>query len=149
MSDPTPQELAAWDRLSRGYERGRRLIEQALKSAGLPSMDVYEALVALDGDGIGGGMTATALEERLEIPQYAVSRLMDRMEGMSLIERRPNPGDKRSKLIRITEEGRRIRGEMARAHGAAVSGFLGPRAKPGQLERMADLLALLETDPGS
>lgn len=147
MSDPASQELTAWTALSRAYQRGRAHIDSALKSAGLPALDVYDALVALDGDGIGGGMTASMLEERLEMPQYAVSRLMDRMEKLSVIERKPNPGDKRSKLIRITDEGRRMRMDMAQAYGAAISGFLGARAKPGQLERMADLLGLLDREP--
>lgn len=147
MSEPTEQELEAWAVLTRGYERGRRHLDRALKAAGLPTLDVFDALVVLDDDAIGGGMTAKSLEERLEIPQYAVSRLLDRMEKRGLIERLPNPGDKRSKLIRITQAGRQVRQHMSRIRGTAISGFLRARAKPGQLERIADLLSLLDQDP--
>jgi DNA-binding MarR family transcriptional regulator len=144
MSDPTEQELATWSALTRSYERGRRHLDAMLKTAGLPTLDIFEALGVLDGDAIGGGLTAKALEERLTMPQYAVSRMLNRMERQDLIERMPNPGDKRSKLIRITGAGRQTRRQMERAHGDAISGFLRPRAKPGQLERMADLLNLLD-----
>jgi len=51
-------------------------------------------------------MTQTELAFELELEQATLVRLLDRMEQNGLIERRPDPGDRRAKLISLTSHGK-------------------------------------------
>jgi MarR family transcriptional regulator, transcriptional regulator for hemolysin len=50
-------------------------------------------------------MTQTELACELELEQATMVRLLDRMEENGLLERRPDPGDRRVKLIVLTPHG--------------------------------------------
>jgi len=131
-----------WHALARGYTRARGALEGALKSANLPGLDVFDALNALvESD---TQLTAKALESALLMPQYGVSRLLDRMEKDGFVTRVANPGDQRSKLLKVTESGAEMHIRMKRVRDASLVDFFGPRARPGQLVRMTRLLGLLD-----
>src|SRR6056297_1802676 len=100
----TPQNLSAWQVLSRAHRRLQGHLEFALKAEGLPPLDVLDALAALDAG--QDGQTAKSLEISLMLPQYGVSRLLDRMEKDGLIRRVADSGDKRLKHVHLTEAGR-------------------------------------------
>ncbi|WP_317056279.1 MarR family winged helix-turn-helix transcriptional regulator [Roseovarius rhodophyticola] len=137
-----PQQEAMWYALSRGYSQARGALEGALKSANLPTLDVFDALNALVESETQ--LTAKALETALLMPQYGVSRLLDRMEKDGLVARVANPGDQRSKLLKVTESGADTHIRMKRVRDASLVEFFGPRARPGQLMRMTRLLGLLD-----
>ncbi|MEL7259542.1 MAG: MarR family transcriptional regulator, partial [Pseudomonadota bacterium] len=137
-----PQQEAMWGALSRGYTRTRGALEGALKSANLPGLDVFDALnVLVESE---TQLTAKALEAALLMPQYGVSRLLDRMEKEGFITRVANPGDQRSKLLKVTKSGAETHIRMKRVRDASLIEFLGSRARPGQLMRMTRLLGLLD-----
>jgi DNA-binding MarR family transcriptional regulator len=52
-----------------------------------------------------GTMKMTELGGLLEIDNSTITRLVDRLEEMELVERRMNPKDRRQYLISITEKG--------------------------------------------
>ncbi|WP_338549787.1 MarR family winged helix-turn-helix transcriptional regulator [Roseovarius phycicola] len=137
-----PQQEAMWYALSRGYSQARDALESALKSANLPALDVFDALNALVESETQ--LTAKALETALLMPQYGVSRLLDRMEKDGLVARVANPGDQRSKLLKVTQSGAETHIRMKRVRDASLVDFFGPRARPGQLMRMTRLLGLLD-----
>lgn len=140
----TPQNLATWHVLSRSHRRLQTHLDSALKAEGLPSLDVLDALDTLqDSD---EDLTAKSLETRLTMPQYGVSRLLDRMEKLALIRRVPDASDKRIKHVHLTETGRGTFVAMVRIRDSALDSFLSPRAKPGQLDRITGLLGLLDQD---
>ncbi len=77
----------------------------------------------LDEDGI----RATELARLSGRPKQIVGRLIDELEGLGYVERRPDPGDRRAKLIVPTERGlQRIRradeivAEIERRHASEV-----------------------------
>ena len=142
MSDEIPQHSLVWKAISRVHATGRARIDAALKQNDLPSLDIFEALTAL----ANGTSTAKALEADLGLPQYAVSRLLDRMEAKGLISRVANQADQRSKVICVTDLGHNVLRGQAMTYKTALAEFMGARAKPGQLERMITLLALLDGD---
>ncbi|HEX8066765.1 MAG TPA: MarR family transcriptional regulator [Thermoleophilaceae bacterium] len=43
-----------------------------------------------------------------------VTGIVDRLEGRGLVERRADPSDRRVKLLVLTEEGQRVRGELVK-----------------------------------
>jgi DNA-binding MarR family transcriptional regulator len=70
-----------------------------------------------------------AVAEELGISRQAAGQLVDRIEAIGYVERRPNPGDGRSKLVCITALGRAVDDDRARdaiaaceAHYATIVG---------------------------
>lgn len=137
-----PQQDAAWRALSRGYTHTRSALESALKAENLPGLDVLDALTVLVESETD--LTAKSLETALLMPQYGVSRLLDRMEKDGLVTRVANPSDQRSKLLKLTEDGASAQSRMKFLRDNALSQFLKTRARPGQLNRMIRLLGLLD-----
>jgi len=50
------------------------------------------------------GMTQTQLSERMSMPAYGISRLIDGMSSKNLIERRGDPCSRRSVRVFLTDE---------------------------------------------
>jgi len=93
------------------------------------------------------GLTQRALAERLGMfPSRAVA-LIDEMEGRGLVVRDPDPSDRRSHALRLTDEGRRALadiGRVAREHQDALLAAL----DPGERERLAQLLLKVAAQQG-
>jgi DNA-binding MarR family transcriptional regulator len=65
-----------------------------------------EALAVLDG--AGQPLSPTAIAERLIVTTASVTSLLDTLERRGLVERRPDPTDRRRLLIVITPDGKAI-----------------------------------------
>jgi DNA-binding MarR family transcriptional regulator len=105
-------------------QRRKRMIEAALAEAELPAED-YPVYVLV---GAEGPWTPTGLSRRLEMPLSTMLFRLGRLERRGHAERVPNPDDRRSYLIRLTEEGQRLLGEARpafRDYAEAVEGRLG------------------------
>jgi DNA-binding MarR family transcriptional regulator len=61
----------------------------------------------------GGGRTQLALGADLAVDKTTLTTELDRLEGCGLIQRRPDPRDRRVRIPEITEEGRRRQAEAA------------------------------------
>jgi len=62
-------------------------------------------LAALEHLQAAGPMTQKQLGERLSMSPGAVTAMIDRLESRGYVQRTPNPEDRRSALVRITEAG--------------------------------------------
>lgn len=51
-----------------------------------------------------GGLTQTALAENLGMEKAPLGRLLDRIEEMGLVERKPDPSDRRARLVYHTKK---------------------------------------------
>ena len=80
----------------------RRLRQEA--SAGL-SPTQTAALATIERH---GPLTPSELAVHERIQRPTVARLLGRLEADGLVDRAPDPGDRRSSLISITAEGRRL-----------------------------------------
>jgi len=80
----------------------RRRFEAAAKPEGLTLLQ-WRALRLLSLD---GPMRQVALGEALEASPMTVSDLAERLEGMGLISRGPDPTDSRAKSLDLTATGR-------------------------------------------
>src|SRR5262245_9949634 len=69
------------------------------------------ALLQLDPD---RAMPTRYLAERLCCDPSNVTAFVDRLEESGLIRRHVDPNDRRIKTLAVTDEGRRVRAEMAR-----------------------------------
>lgn len=105
-------------------QRRKQMIEAALAQSELPAED-YPVYVLV---GAEEPWTPTALARRLEMPLSTMLFRLGRLERRGHSERFPNPDDRRSYLIRLTDEGERLLGEARpafRDYAEAVEGRLG------------------------
>jgi DNA-binding MarR family transcriptional regulator len=68
------------------------------------SQNVAQALAVLDG--AGEALTPSEIGERMLVSSATMTSLLDTLERRGWVRRTPNPDDRRSLLIEITEEGR-------------------------------------------
>lgn len=53
--------------------------------------------------------TLTELAELLAVTKQAAIKVVDEMESRGFVERRPDPSDRRAKVLSLTDRGRRVR----------------------------------------
>jgi DNA-binding MarR family transcriptional regulator len=82
----------------------------------------------------------TRLAELLGVTKQAVGPVVDEMVSLGLVARRPDPADRRRKLLALTDRGR-----AARERALAVSAAL-EREVPDSIVVRAGLLALIESE---
>lgn len=64
------------------------------------------------------GVRLTDLAEALHIAPRSATEVADGLQERGLVERTPDPGDRRAVILRPTDEGRRIRAEIDAARTA-------------------------------
>lgn len=122
-----------------------RMIATALRRAAAEAAETlpggnraYLVLMALAATG-DTPPTQLELAGQVGLDRTVTTYLLDDLEGLGLLERRPNPRDRRSRHVVMTDEGRsqlgRVRAELA----AAESRLLGELSEPEQAE-FRDLL---------
>ena len=134
---PAPVELA-WARLIRAHRVALSGVERALKENGLPPLSWYDALLELKRE--TDGLRASELEARMLLPQYNVSRLVDRLEKAGYIARRIDPEDGRGRILTLTAEGRTILKRMWPVYADAITRFMGDPLDEEEAETLARLL---------
>jgi len=147
-SEPSESAQRAWARLTRAQRAALASIERALKAAELPPLVWYDALLELDR-GPDAGLRPVELEREMLLPQYGLSRLIDRMEAAGLVERRPFEADGRGQIVAITPLGRETRRRMWPVYARAIQESVGDRLAEEDLATLNALLGRLLKDPGS
>jgi DNA-binding MarR family transcriptional regulator len=61
---------------------------------------------------VANDLSQQALGDRLHIPASSIVALLDQLEAKGLVRRRPDPADRRVRLVELTEPGRTV---LARA----------------------------------
>ena len=122
-----------------------RLVTSALEGLELPPED-YPMYVMI---GAEGPWTPTAFAARVEMPLSTVLFRISRLESRGHAERIPNPGDRRSYLVRLTDDGQRLLRQARprfRAYAEAVETRLGEE-RIGQLrDGLTDLREAIEQE---
>jgi DNA-binding MarR family transcriptional regulator len=122
-----------------------RLITSALEGLELPPED-YPMYVMI---GAEGPWTPTAFAARVEMPLSTVLFRIGRLESRGHAERIPNPDDRRSYLVHLTDEGHRLLRQARprfRAYAEAVVTRLGDE-RIGQLrDGLTDLREAIEQE---
>lgn len=90
---------------------GQQLLDRVQKVCQLFGLTLSTANALAIIDGAAEPIAPTTVRERLLITGGAVTQLLDALERRGLIRRVPNKGDRRSVLLEVTPEGRRLRQE--------------------------------------
>ena len=125
-----------------------RAIVAALEPFGLSFGD-FDVLNTLRRRGDDQGTKPRDLAQSSLITSGAMTSRLDRLERAGLIERRPDPGDRRGVLVRLTEQGERLAEDALHAVIAADEAFLEPLSRR-QRDSVASALKqlLLRSEPG-
>lgn len=134
-SDPA---LQTWLALMRAYQRMQRELDRLLDAAGLtlPQFDVLANL------GMSEGITQQELAERLLVTKGNVCGVLDRMEAAGLVERRPDPKDRRANRLYLTRQGRSALHEAFPKHLGVVQACFAA-LEPAQQRTLHQLLVKL------
>jgi DNA-binding MarR family transcriptional regulator len=146
VSDPAPDTILL--DLFRTNQVRERLLAAALEDAELPTPD-YPFYVLI---GAEGPLTPTALAGRMEMPLSTVLFRAGKLEERGHAERAPNPDDRRSYLLRLTDEGMRLLAEARprfRALAEAVEARLGDDQISGLRGGLATLREAIEAELSS
>jgi DNA-binding MarR family transcriptional regulator len=85
------------------------------------------------------GTRVSVLAERAQVSKQAMAQLVAHLEEHGYVERIPDPGDRRAKLVRATARGREVFA-IARALMADVDARLRTRLGDAKLEQLRALL---------
>jgi MarR family transcriptional regulator, organic hydroperoxide resistance regulator len=104
-----------------------------------------EIHVLADLEGLPGGATPGELHRAFGHRHSTVTGILDRLEQKGLIVRPPDPGDRRSRPVLLTADGRgaaaRVTEVIARLDAAVEA-----RTRPGDLDGFHAVLAALEAE---
>jgi DNA-binding MarR family transcriptional regulator len=128
--------LASRLRLTIG-RMSRRLRQEG--GGGLPSSQ-YSALVTIERH---GPLTPSELADRERIQRPSATRVLARLEEDGLVERTPDPSDRRSALIALTPAGTALLSDVRRAKDVYLEQRLGSLS-PHERATLEDAAQILE-----
>lgn len=109
---PSLERQRALSRTLSSVARGwRHLADRALAQIGLSNS---EGWCLLHLDGLGPDARQIDLAEALDITQPSLVRTLHQLEAARLVERLPNPGDRRSNRLVLTPAGQELVGAIQR-----------------------------------
>ena len=141
---PSKSVELAWTRLLRASSVALSSVEASLKAANLPPLAWYDVLLELEREG-RRGLRPFELQQRLLLPQYQLSRLLDRIEAKQYIRRFAIAEDGRGQRMVITGAGIQNRKAMWDVYGPAMQAVVGERLNAGETAKLAKLLDKLIT----
>lgn len=110
----------AWLDVLQTEARVGRALERALQAERGLSLASFEALIRL-GEAPGGRLHQKDLAEALWVTKSGATRLVDRLEADGLVERRPDPANRRYTYATITDRGREALRAAIPTHLRAVA----------------------------
>lgn len=130
--------VAAWAALLRVHAAVVPSLERALAPTGLP-ISWYDVLLVLNA-APERRLRMTELGEQATLSRERVSRVVTDLERAGLVERRPNPDDRRSSYAAITAEGRRRLRAAAPTYLAAIEAHFAQHLTPSETRIVAGAL---------
>lgn len=141
MTELSPTTTAVWTRLHRASSAVTAAVEAAFKDAGLPPLGWYDVLWEIEK--APEGIRPLALQDRLLLPQYGLSRLVDRLEKAGYVTRQACETDGRGQVLALTPEGRAVRARMWPIYAAVLAASVEARLSREEAATLARLLARL------
>jgi DNA-binding MarR family transcriptional regulator len=133
--------LALFGRLLRAAHLADRELARGLEEHGLQS-GWFDVLAALRRAGRPYALNPTDLMAATMLSSGGITKRLDRLAEAGLIERRPDPADRRGTLVRLTRKGRSAIDRALEAHLANEQRLLLALA-PGDQRRLDRLLRRL------
>ena len=137
--DPfTPEEFAAWRGMLRVHSAVFRELDRQLRAEHGFGIDPYGVMITLVG-APGRTVSIGELGLRRNLSPSGISRSVDRLTKLGLVERAPNPDDRRSLLVGLTTNGLRRLREAQVSHHRIVREMLLAHFDRRDLKRLGEL----------
>lgn len=94
------------------------------------------------------GVRASELAQHLRIAPRSVTEVVDGLEAKGLVQRRPDPTDRRALRVVLTEQGRALTRELRATKGAESQRVFGRLSARDRAELARILAVLAEPEPG-
>jgi DNA-binding MarR family transcriptional regulator len=133
-------EIRIWLRLLGCANRIESVLQRKIVSAFGISLARFDLLAQLER--AGGVLTMTDASRRMMVTNGAITGLVDRLVDEGFVVREPHPTDRRTILIRLTEQGRSRFLEMAREHEGWTVSLLSGLDMEGKEQLFTSLGAL-------
>ena len=114
-------------------------IERVLRDMGIADPIWYEILLAAEEAG-DAGLQMIALQERLSVAQYSLSRHIARLERAGWLRTEASPGAGRGRTVYLTEAARGLHSKVWVVYVEAIQSALGPRLSTGEAYTLVRLL---------
>jgi DNA-binding MarR family transcriptional regulator len=136
---PADLRLRTWVQLARTFLLIQRQVVAALArhEITLPQFDLLATLRFSEG------VTQQELAGRLLVTKGNVCGLLDRLEKLRWVERRPDPDDGRANRLHLTHEGRALIERLLPEHDSLILGIFG-RVPTARLNVLRQALEELE-----
>jgi len=148
--DLDPWPLGIIGRAPRIYSHLLRRAETWLAPLGL-GWETFSLIAALRRSGKPYELNPTQLQRLSLLTSGAMTNRVDRVEALGLVQRRPDPADRRGVLVRLTPAGRDLADKAIAVHFQAAAELLAALTlqETAQLDRLLAklLLALEQTQP--
>jgi DNA-binding MarR family transcriptional regulator len=130
--------VGAWFNFLNAHTDLTRRLDAVLESAHRVSLAEHTVLLQLV---VGGGrLRMSELADSVLLSPSGVSRLVDRLVGDGLLERRPCGADGRAVYAAITDRGRALVAEAGPTYSAVLRRLFIDRYTPEEYERLGALL---------
>jgi DNA-binding MarR family transcriptional regulator len=138
----TPAAIEAWAGLVRAEKTLVQKVEERLKAEGFPPLDWYHVLYEVER-APKGMLRQSGVQDRTQLAQYNVCRLVDRLEREGLVERHQCQLDGRNNVLVITAKGRALRRAMWPAYAEAIGEHFSARLSQAEAEQLVQLMGKL------
>ena len=121
-------------------------IEADLKAADVVPLAWYDVLLELTREKVGR-LRPADIEQKILLPQYSLSRLIDRLEKEGLVTRAPHEDDARGQWVVITERGRTAQARTWKVYAKSIQRHVGDKLDEKGAATLAELLERLIASP--
>jgi DNA-binding MarR family transcriptional regulator len=142
LSRQTAPALDAWARLLRGHASVTRALSAELEAEHGLTINDYGALLLLSRAD-EGRLRRVDLAEELVLTASGITRLLDGLERVGLVERAACSSDRRVTYAVLTAAGRERLEAASATHLAGIRAFLEERFSKEELDQLAELLGRL------
>lgn len=143
MTRDTSEPVPSWSALVGVYQSVLHDVVAALDEQAAMDSGVFSALAYLERADPPHQMAMGELQRAMH-PRYSqpgFSRLVQRMEADDLVERRPDPADRRASIVVTTRAGRRQFRAANAVYGDALQESFGRHLRAADHDRLTALLA--------
>lgn len=114
-------------------------IEKSLREMGIQDPIWYEIIESADSAG-GKGIQMLALQKRLFVAQYALSRHVSRMVRAGLLQREASGGAGRAQVVRLTEAAEGMQQRIWNVYAEKIQAAFAPRISRGEAYTLVRML---------
>jgi MarR family 2-MHQ and catechol resistance regulon transcriptional repressor len=111
-----------WLVIAKSYRALSLLAEQSITNTGLCLTD----FVALEALLHKGPLTISQIQEKVRLASGSMTAAVDRLEKLGLVTRMSSPSDRRSRIVKLTAEGKRMAASCFETHARDLEALMSP-----------------------